>query len=438
MNVGVRSALSILLVWIAPLPARAREIPANPSNYLPLVRRLSAGDTLILAAGTYEGGLAINDLIGASGKPIVIEGPATGKRAVFVARPRSNTVSITDSAFVTLRNLELQGKGVGVDAVKAEGHAHWAHDITLEGLLIHGYNDDLQTVGISTKCVAWNWVIRDTVIRGAGTGIYLGSSDGTAPFVNGLIEYNVIADTIGYNMEIKHQKERPALGLDRAVTIIRHNVFDKRSDTPQDKARPNLLVGHAPLAGTGIDDAYWIYGNYFTENPRESLFQGEGNVALYSNVFVNSFGDAVRFQPHNAVPRDVWVFGNTVLARERGISVQGGAPGHRQRVEANAVFASKPIRATDQTNNIAHPLEAAGQYLIQPFTTGDAVDLHPKPGALAGPAHHGAPVKPPADWDRDFDGNMRSNTVRGAYACEGPNCGWQPKLERKPRPQPSH
>jgi hypothetical protein len=38
----------------------------------------------------------------------------------------------------------------------------------------------------------WGRIIRRNVIDGAGTGIYLGNSDGSAPFVAGIIENNLI------------------------------------------------------------------------------------------------------------------------------------------------------------------------------------------------------------------------------------------------------
>ena len=55
--------------------------------------------------------------------------------------------------------------------------------------------------------------------------------------------------------------------------------------------------------GRGAEDDYAIYGNFFYQNRNEALFQGEGNVALYGNLFVNDYGDAVRIQPHNDIPR---------------------------------------------------------------------------------------------------------------------------------------
>jgi hypothetical protein len=98
-----------------------------------------------------------------------------------------------------------------------------------EKLEIHDHGADQQIVGISTKCPAWNWVIRRNSIGGAGPGQYLGNSDGSAEFVNGLIERNLVRDSIGYAMQIKHQNVRTT-GIGEPAsntTIIRHNVFSK-------------------------------------------------------------------------------------------------------------------------------------------------------------------------------------------------------------------
>jgi hypothetical protein len=48
-------------------------------------------------------------------------------------------------------------------------------------------------------------------VIGAGTGMYFGNSDGNHPFWGGLIENNLIMNTIGYNLQIKHQNPRPRL-----------------------------------------------------------------------------------------------------------------------------------------------------------------------------------------------------------------------------------
>jgi len=328
---------------------QAAVIEGAPDNYRQLLQHLNPGDELRLAPGEYTRGLPVHRLAGTPQDPIVISGPLRGPAAIFIARPGQNTVSIVDAAHVEIRNLTLDGQGVPVDAVKCEGHAAYAHHITLENLRIEGHGATQQTVGISTKCPAWNWVIRGNRITGAGAGIYLGDSDGSDPFVDGLIEGNVVMDSVGYNLQIKHQAPRPALaGLPAGPsrTVIRDNVFLKLAPPREGAApRPSVLVGHWPLSGPGANDSYLIEHNVFHGNPNESLFQGEGNIELRGNAFLAPDGDAIRIQPHNDVPREVLVEDNVVRARKAGIVlVPGEGSGrHRQVVRGNAVIAAEPV-----------------------------------------------------------------------------------------------
>ena len=146
--------------------------------------------------------MPIHNLRGSEQAAITISGPENAPYAIFLGRSGHNTVSIINARYITIQNLVLDGLNLPVDGVKCEGYADWSHDIILDGL---------QIVGISTKCPAWNWVIRNNRIIGAGTGMYLGDSDGSAPFISGLIENNLITDTHGYNLQIKHQQARPKI-----------------------------------------------------------------------------------------------------------------------------------------------------------------------------------------------------------------------------------
>lgn len=403
--------------------AAASTYVATPSDYLALLRKLRPDDTLVLTPGRYLNGLPVHGMVGMPGKPIVIRGPRSQPFARFVARPGANTVSIVNSAYVEIRNLELDGDGLAVAAVRAEGHADWAHHITLDNLSITGHGANQGVTGISVFCPAWGWVIRNNVIVGAGTGMYLGHSDGSAPFVSGVIEHNLIADSIGYNLQIKHQRPRPRIeGMpeEKGVTIIRHNVFAKSANSSSGEiARPNLLVGHWPPSGPGAEDTYVIYGNFFYQNPSEALFQGEGNFAFYSNVLVNTFGDAIHIQPHNDVPRHIDVFRNTVLAANIGISVKGGDPAYRQRVMANAVFASVPIAGGEQHANRTGSLAEAADHLADPFAPLGRLDLAPQPGKLMTAPFNILPQAPYLDLNRDFDGRVYLGPIAGAYAGSG-------------------
>lgn len=411
----------------------------NPSNYLSLLRNLQAGDTLRLEAGGYDNpstvpGLPIFGLHGTASQPITITGPESGPRPVLYGRSTHNTVRFDDASYVVVRNIDIDGRDLGGAGVAAQGVAH---HITLSGLVIRGVGSNQQVVGISTNgSPVWNWTIRGNTIIGAGTGMYLGHPAGSNPFVAGLIEHNLIRDTIGYNIEIKHQVGRPAIAgipAGPSSTIIRHNVFHKSANSSTGSfARPNLLVGHFPRTGVGSDDVYEIYGNFFYQNPTEALFQGEGNVVFHHNLLVNDSGPAVAIQPHNDVPRTIRVFSNTVIARDRGISVTGGDPAYQQKVIGNAVFAGTPISAADQAGNITDSYANAGQYVNNATGALGSLDLYPRAGKLRGAALDDGSFSAYTAANLDFDGRPVDLAFRGAYAGEGTNPAWVPRLEIKP------
>ena len=434
----------LFFFWVSCLPVvylglvHAEEISGNPSNYLKRIKTLEPGDTLVLEAGIYNNprqapGLPLFNIHGEPGNPIVVTGSPDGPRPIFQGRSTHNTVRFDNASYLVVRYLEIDGRDLGGDGVNSQGISH---HIVLEDLVIHGVANDQQTVGISTnRAPTWNWVIRNTTIRGAGTGMYLGNSDGRNPFVGGIIEHNLLVNTIGYNMQIKHQMPRPTdIGMPtgRSQTIIRHNVFTKSKNSSIKKPRPNLLVGHFPLSGVGKNDNYEIYGNFFYENPTEALFQGEGNVALYNNLFFTSTGNAVVIQPHKNVPHEIRVFNNTIVARGRGIRVVGGSTSASQIVIGNAVFGGKPIQAEDQMYNITDTFPEARKYLNNPVAKLGKLDMYPKAGKLTGSTFNTTQMNEYSEWNFDFNGRIRSGIYRGAYAGSGANPGWRPALEAKP------
>lgn len=421
------------------LSTQANVYFGNPDNYLSLVRQLQAGDTLILEPGNYDDpgdvpGLPLFDLNGTAAQPIVIMGRDDLPRPVLLGRSSHNTIRLSNASYIVIKHIEVDGRNLGADGVNGQGTSH---HITLEDLVIRGVGSNQQVVGISTNAATtWNWVIRRCQIIGAGTGMYLGNSPGTNPFIAGLIEHNLIRDSIGYNIQIKHQLSRPAIAgipTGKNSTIIRHNVFSKGANSAGGaEARPNLLVGHFPPSGAGADDVYEIYGNFFYQNPTEALFQGEGNIAFHHNLMHTTSGNAVVIQPHNDVPKEIRVFHNTIVAAGTGIRVTGGAAGFEQKVIGNAVFGATPISAADQASNITDSYANAANYLNDPFAPLGQFDLFPQVGALDGAAIDASSFAAFTDQDRDFNRNPQGSVLRGAYGGEGANPGWLPQLEIKP------
>jgi hypothetical protein len=275
--------------------------------------------------------------------------------------------------------------------------------------------------------------------------MYLGNSLGDKPFVNGLIEYNLIMNTLGYNMEIKHQTDTVrddfAGTMVNGKTIIRYNVFCKEQNASTgSNARPNLLVGGFPLTGWGSNDYYEIYGNFFYQNPTEALFQGTGNIMLYENIFVNHIDPsgyrAVYIRDQNGVqPQDVKVFHNTVWAvnSSGGIRIFNPNSGYQQYCYGNAVFAPSPItNFTNMLDNVTDTYANAGNYVLSAAANLASLDLYPQSGQLTGTSTPNSLFQSYTDWNLDFNADSYNWIYRGAYSGCCINNGWQLQLDTMP------
>jgi hypothetical protein len=419
---------------------------SGPTYYRNLVTGLRAGDTLVLPAGTYRERLQLSGLQGSASAWITITGPESGPPAIVTTDSDCcNNVQLGNTAYVTIRNLTIDSNSealnTSIDAINAKDGI--THDIVIENCIIRGVSNDQPTVGIATRSPAWNWVIRGNTILEAGTGIYLGNSDGSQPFVGGIIENNLFVDTIGYNMEIKFQNPYTApTGMPSGVrrTIIRDNVFLKRraqSSWPAEKLagiRPNLLVGGFPNSGPGTDDLYEIYGNFFYQNADgESLIQASGRVSIHDNIFVGAQDASVLLQDHDLPLKYADVYNNTVYGGQRGIRL-GSTARQQSSVVGNLVFAATPISGTisTQANNITGTTASAAQHVSAPSTTLGSMNFYPLPGQAQGAPLDLSAFASQTDVDRDFNGASKGDRrYRGAYAGEGVNPGWQLSASKK-------
>jgi hypothetical protein len=422
-------------------PAGAADMQGDPSNYEEKLSQLTPGDTLHLAAGTYENLLNITDLNGTPGNWITIMGPETGDAAVFVADPGPccNTVEIQDSSYVAIRHITVDGNNVGgAFGISAkDGTSNRVHHIRVESCTFLNHDAGQQTVAISTKTPTWGWEIRGNRIIGAGTGLYLGNSDGTQPFVAGLIENNLISNPLGYCMQIKWQQSRPSIeGMpDTPVsTIIRHNVFIK-SDRPSPSGdRPSLLVGGFPSSGAGSEDLYEIYGNLFYYNPRESLLQASGRVTIHDNIFVDTAWSAISLRNHDLPMRLAHVYNNTIYGASTGIGVSGDLD-QGALVTGNLIFADTGISGspTSQAENMVDTVENGDLYVANPTLVLGEMDFYPLVDACEGAPLDLSPFAAETDYDRDFNGDSKGSfTFRGAYAGSGANPGWALAEDIKP------
>ncbi|MGD9602819.1 MAG: hypothetical protein AB7O21_13285 [Gammaproteobacteria bacterium] len=374
-----------ILAIVVHAAAPAATLRAGPDDYRGLLPRLAPGDTLALGPGEYHHGLPLHGLRGTAAAPIRIQGPPPPAVARFVARDGHNTVSIHDVHHVEVHRLMLDGRHAPVDAVKCEGSDVPSHHVTLEGLHIVRHGANQQTVGISTKCPAWDWRIADNTIIAAGTGIYLGEADGSRPFFAGEIVNNIIVDAIGYDLQIKHQLARPGstdAPTERRQTRIAGNVFAKIVPHPaSDGARPNVLLGHWPLRGPGARDRYVVEDNLFFQNPAEALLQAEGRLDIHDNWFYNPAGSAIHLQPHHDAPRDVRFDCNVVVARDTGLALRTALFGPQPRLHLgpNRIHAGRPlVGVPESTASVSGDYASAARALRRVPASIAEVDLAPR------------------------------------------------------------
>ena len=425
---GIVAALAVLC---ASRTALAADINADPTTYKALLGTLKPGDTLHLAAGHYPR-IAVTNLNGLSGAWITITGPAVYPRTAIVdadSGPCCNTVEITSSSYVALENLTIDGHDVdGAFGISAKGANNLVHDIRVESCSLINHHGSQQHDAISTKVPTWGWILRKNEILRAGTGLYLGNSDGSAPFIGGIIEQNLVDGPIGYCMEIKFQTPRPSVAgmpTSPTTTIIRNNVFIKNDDPSPDGDRPNVLVGGFPATGAGSSDRYEIYGNVFLHNPRESLLQASGRVTIHDNLFVDaSSTHALLLQNHDLPLSQAYVYDNTVYGGPAGITFGSSAP-QGDAVVGNLVFATSPISGpiANLKDNLTDTPANAAKYVNAPSNVRATMDFYPLAGKCKGTPIDASLFTNHTAHAVDFNGTARGFEFRGAYAGEGKNPG---------------
>jgi len=436
----LRRILFVSSILLYASASRAADINADPSNYVQLLGMLKPGDRLVLAAGTYTQGLSISNLNGSEASWFTITGPTSGPAAIFEGNPCCNTVELTNSSFVAIENITVDGKGIdGVFGVSAKNSTNnVVHHIRVENCMFIGQNGSQQTVAISTKTPTYGWVIRGNVIDGAGTGMYLGNSNYAEPFVGGIIEYNLIRNTIGYNLQIKNQNvwpTHPALPNENAPrTILRHNVFIK-DDTPSpDGVRPNVFLGGPPPSGPGAETLVEVYGNLFVHNASESLLQATGRVSIHDNIFVDASDIAVRVAPHDGFALlGVRLYDNTFYSAKRAVFL-GTPPSEGDVVTGNLVFADTAFDGPFMGlgTNLIDTVANAGSYVNKPSIVLGDMDLYPLAGKVETMPIDTALFAGDSDYTCDFNGSSRKTfTHRGAYAGDGMNPGWKLANEKK-------
>jgi len=365
-------------------PAAGKVFRAGPRDVKPKIRALRAGDTLELAPGEYPGPFQLVGMHGEPNAPITITGPRPPFEAVLLGPAGRNTLNVTNCSYLVIRRLTLDGRDIADDAIKAgDSYRRPVHHVTIEQCTIVNHDRHQTYVGINCQVPAWDWVIRRNRVLSAGTGIYLGDSEGRFPFLRGLIEHNLVRNPKGYCLQIKHYDKRPDLdGMPAGAceNVIRRNVFTKDDTVGELGDRPNVLLDGFPDTGPGSSDRHRFYGNVVMSNPREALLQGSGRLSIHDNIFVSSARPAVCIQAHEGkVARSVLVYHNTILADREAVRVSGTTPGSEVAVVGN-IMASAGVRddaALRMSANLVMGMWRTKAFFASSSSSIEKMDLQP-------------------------------------------------------------
>ena len=309
---GAYQLFALIALWLFQIQSMGqttgRILDLRPGgSFETMVEGLSAGDTLIVHAGTYadRGRISITAK-GTPMAPIVIRG-ATGEARPVITRPATaalqNTINIEGATYLTIKGLEIIGNGG--DGIKLNSFPTF---ITLEDLRIHDVDVGINFRSSMNNIVARrNEIYRTGARNGSGEGMYVGCNNATCLVSDSLIENNWIHDSLpgttqGDGIEIK---------VGSHSNIIRDNVIYNRT-------YPCIFV-----YGTLANRANVVEGNVMW-NCLEGIY-AVSDAIVRNNIIINSTL-GLSLYPHAQVPvlKNITAVNNTLIGNRTGVQIRWG------------------------------------------------------------------------------------------------------------------
>ena len=361
---GGRASWSIAMAVVCFAPrAMAADCMANDGSELTsCVAQLEAGDTLTLAAGTFEiDSVSFSGLAGTEQQPILVTG-TRGSNGELLSHiigqsSGSNVIVVNASSYLTFADLEISfvggSSGNSVDLFKFQSGA--SHHITIDGCELH----DCGNVAISSQTDE----LSDVVLRNSwihdigGSCIYWGYYEDDNPqkkVHHCTIERNLLqrcpasaSSTTHYGIQLKSGNHD---------NIIQDNVLVDVSGT----TRAGIIVYHSapkpvgsPLAGSNI-----IRGNLMIRSRNEGINAAAGAI-IDNNIVIDSAGPAINLQPRSF--GGVTYYGSLEVMNNTVYQPSGG---EGLRWTMNPWDQDDPSRPSVFTNNLA--LVGAGNAGLRP------------------------------------------------------------------------
>jgi hypothetical protein len=297
--------LTGLLVLLLSQSAMSQTVMVNTRDQIvKAVQQAKPGTTILIAPGTYQGGLNFNGLQGEKGKPIILA--AADKENPPVFKGRNSCIHLTDPAFVELHNLVLtDARGNGLNIDDGGSYDSPAHHVVLRGLTVRNVGPDGNRDGIKLSGLDNFRVENCTIERwgSSGSGIdMVGCHDGKVTGCTFRHRDDIAGSgvqTKGGSRGIVIQRCRFENAGGRAVNIggstglpyFRPNVdgYEAKDITVEDCT---FIGSSAPICFVGVDGALVRYntiyrpGRYVTRILQES--RGSQFVPCRNGVFSNN------------------------------------------------------------------------------------------------------------------------------------------------------
>ena len=323
-------------------------LQGDPSNYTQRIQ-LQPGDTLQLAAGTYER-LSLRDLNGNDDAWITIEGPATGE-ARITHNSCCNTVQLRRCSYVTIRGFTIDSGGVaGLDGINAKDGA--SHHIRIEDNRI------------DPAAASRPWGSPRRVPPGTGHETLLSNrarvctsvtAQALPPSSPSSRTWCCIQPATPCRSNIRTPLADAPSGP--SSTFIRHNVFLKDDRASPSGNRPNCWSVLFPQADRDPRTSTKFMAIFCTTT-RANRSRSFRVVAFHHNILVGAGPGqrAVLLTDHNGPLDTAYVYNNTIYGAGSGIRF-GSAPRTAHAVIGNAVFSSQGLSG-NYTNADANELHA--------------------------------------------------------------------------------
>jgi parallel beta-helix repeat protein len=410
----------VLVAWTNCAQATVYEIYPGDS-FDTAAANLSAGDTLIVHAGTYnEDGRIDISVAGTANQPILITGAANeAKPVINGTNPNHNVMVIEGStSYLTIRGLEITGTG---DGINLSGDIH---HVTIEDNHIH----DVTAVALNFRSSMNNIHVRRNHIHDThdtAEGMYIGCNDSACRVTDSVFEQNLIHDTgrspgdsQGDGIELKQGSYN---------NVIRDNVIFNTN-------WPCII-----LYGTDGNQRNTVEGNVMW-NCGDTGIQVQSEAVIRNNIIFTTTGrgDGLISQNHQASVTDLEIVNNTIVGSGAECMVLRAWSGKPNMVLANnALYCGNDtaLRFVDGSSGVTVANNVvvgsvsgvsggtvAGRSAAQDFVDANAMNVWPSINSpLRGAANSSYA---PAD---DFNRTSRTGPVdAGAYEADSDatNPGW--------------